>query len=64
MARKMIDCRQVPSDTNCSLTIAGEPEEVLDAAVLHAADKHGHQNTPEFRKQLRGSLVDAEPSMA
>jgi hypothetical protein len=64
MARKMIDCRQIPSDTNCTLTIAGEPEEVLDAAAMHAADKHGHPNTPELREQLRGALVDAEPAMA
>jgi predicted small metal-binding protein len=63
MARKMIDCRQVPSENNCTLTIAGEPEEVLDAAMLHAADKHGHENTPEFREQLRGALQDAEPAM-
>jgi predicted small metal-binding protein len=64
MARKMIDCRQLPSDFNCSLTIAGEEEDVLDAAVLHAVDKHGHQNTPELREQLRGVLQDAEPAMA
>jgi predicted small metal-binding protein len=64
MARKMIDCRTMPSDLNCSLTIAGEPEEVLDAATLHAADKHGHANTPELREQLRSALTDAEPAMA
>jgi hypothetical protein len=64
MARKMIDCRQLPSDLNCTLTIAGEPEDVLDAATLHAADKHGHPNTPELREQLRGSLQDAERAMA
>jgi hypothetical protein len=64
MARKMIDCRSMPSENNCTLTIAGEPEDVLDAAALHAADKHGHENTPEFREQLRGALVDAEPAMA
>jgi hypothetical protein len=64
MARKMIDCRQIPSEINCTLTIAGEPEDVLDAAVTHAVDKHGHQNTPELREQLRGALVDAEPAMA
>ena len=64
MARKMIDCRQLPSDINCTLTIAGEPEEVLDAATLHAADKHGHTNGPELREQLRGLLQDAEPAMA
>jgi predicted small metal-binding protein len=64
MARKMIDCRQVPSDINCTLTIAGQEEEVLDAAVAHAADKHGHENTPELREMLRGALTDVEPAMA
>ena len=64
MARKMIDCRTMPSDLNCTLTIAGDEDDVLDAAVLHAADKHGHTNTPELREQLRGALADAEPAMA
>ena len=32
MARKMIDCRQVPSEIGCTLTIVGGEEEVLDAA--------------------------------
>jgi len=64
MARKMIDCRQIPSDINCTLTIAGEEDEVLDAAAAHAVDKHGHENTPELRESLRGALVDAEPALA
>jgi predicted small metal-binding protein len=64
MARKMIDCRTMPSDINCTLTIAGEEDEVLDAATQHAADKHGHANTAELREQLRAGLTDAEPVMA
>jgi predicted small metal-binding protein len=64
MARKMVDCRTMPSEINCTLTIAGEEEEVLDAAVAHAVEKHGHGNTPELREQIRSGLVDAEPSMA
>jgi predicted small metal-binding protein len=64
MARKMIDCRQVPSDNNCTLTIAGQEEEVLDAATAHAVAKHGHDDTPELREMLRGGLTDAEPAMA
>jgi predicted small metal-binding protein len=64
MARKMIDCRTMPSEINCTLAIAGEEQEVLDAAVAHAVDKHGHENTPELREQLRGGLVDAEPALA
>ena len=64
MARKMIDCRTMPSDINCTLTIAGEEDEVLDAAVAHAVAKHGHEDTPELREMIRGGLVDAEPALA
>jgi predicted small metal-binding protein len=54
MARKMIDCRKVPNEIGCTLTIAGEEEEVLDAAVAHAVAKHGHTDTPELRGMQRG----------
>lgn len=64
MTRKMVDCRTMPSDINCTLTIAGEQEEVLDAAVMHAVDKHGHENTPQLREMIRDGLVDAEPALA
>lgn len=64
MTRKMIDCRKVPSEINCSLTIAGTEDEVLDAAVAHAVAKHGHENTAELRDQLRAGLEDAEPALA
>jgi len=64
MTRKMVDCRAMPSDIGCTLTIAGEEEEVLDAAVAHAVDKHGHENTPALREGIRAGLVDAEPAMA
>jgi predicted small metal-binding protein len=56
MARKMMDCREIPSEKGCTLTIAGEEDEVLRAAVMHAVDAHGHRDTPEFREQLRGTL--------
>jgi predicted small metal-binding protein len=58
MARKIADCRDFPSQAKCTLTIAGEEEEVVRAATLHAADVHGHKDTPEFRKQIRGALKD------
>jgi hypothetical protein len=61
MSRKMVDCREMPSDTKCTLTIAGEEDEVLRAAVLHAADVHGHKDTPEFRQELRRSMKDDRP---
>jgi hypothetical protein len=60
MARMMADCRRWPSDINCSLTIIGEEDEVIDAAVQHAVSAHGHEDTPELRKQTREFLEPEE----
>ena len=57
--RKSIDCRDYPSETNCSLKISGTEQEVLDAAVQHAASVHGHENTPDLREQIRSMLRDS-----
>jgi hypothetical protein len=59
--RKMIDCRRIPSERNCSITIAGTEDEVLTLAVRHAVEEHGHRDTPELREQLRQALIE-EPS--
>lgn len=54
--RYVVDCRKEPSESNCSLTIAGERDEVLRAAAEHAMSVHGHTDSPEFRKTLEGAL--------
>lgn len=65
MARMMIDCRDLPSDSNCTLAIAGDDvEDLLDAAVLHATTKHGHPDAPALREGIRGELKPADPAMA
>jgi Protein of unknown function (DUF1059) len=56
--RKIIDCRNFPSEKNCTIAISGTEEEVLDLAVLHAVTVHGHQQTPELREQIRSMLKD------
>jgi predicted small metal-binding protein len=56
--RKVVDCRKFPSESGCTLSIAGTEEEVLKVAVRHAAEEHGHQNTPELREQIRAMLQD------
>ena len=56
--RKSIDCRDHPSEKNCSLKISGSEEEVLDAAVQHAVSAHGHDNSPELRGQIKSMLKD------
>ena len=60
MARMMADCRRWPSETNCSLVIIGEEDEVVRAAAEHAASVHGHANNDELRAQLRGFLEPAD----
>jgi hypothetical protein len=56
--RKYIDCREYPSDKNCSLKISGTEDEVLEIAVQHATTSHGHENNPELREELRRLLKD------
>ena len=60
MARMMADCRRWPSETNCSLVIIGEEDEVVLAAAEHAASVHGHENNEELRAQLRDFLEPAD----
>jgi hypothetical protein len=60
MGRMMADCRRFPSESNCSLVIIGEQDEVARAAVEHAISVHGHEDTPELRQQLREFLEPAE----
>ncbi len=57
-ARKFIDCRNYPSDRNCTLRISGTEDEILEIAAQHAVASHGHENTPELRQQLRSLLQD------
>jgi predicted small metal-binding protein len=56
--RKSIDCRDYPSEKNCSLKISGTKDEALDAAVQHAISAHGHEETPELREQIKSMLKD------
>ncbi|MDE3132260.1 MAG: DUF1059 domain-containing protein [Acidobacteriota bacterium] len=60
MTRMMADCRRFPSESNCSLVIIGEEDEVLRAAGEHAASVHGHPDTAEARATLREFLEPAE----
>jgi predicted small metal-binding protein len=62
MARKYIDCREFPSDSNCSIAISADTDqELLEAAVQHAKAIHHHEDTPEFRQQLVQLFKDGTP---
>ena len=63
MARKYIDCREFPSESKCTVTIAADSEaELMEVAVQHAVSVHGHQDTPEFRLQLREAIREGIPA--
>jgi predicted small metal-binding protein len=63
MGRMYIDCREMPSESNCDLAMAGSEEHILEAAVTHAVTAHGHEDTAELREQIRQGLK-AEPAGA
>jgi predicted small metal-binding protein len=60
--RKFIDCREVPSEINCTIAISADSEsELLEAAVQHAVAVHQHQDTPELRSMIGQAIHEGEP---
>ncbi len=59
MARKVIDCREMPSESNCTVAIAADSEdELVNVAADHAVKVHKHQDTPELRSQIRSGIKE------
>lgn len=63
MSRRYIDCREFPSESNCTVAISADSEnELVDAAAQHAVQVHGHEDSPELRAQLKQAVREGEPS--
>ncbi len=61
--RHFVDCREFPSDMNCTVAISADTEEeVLDAAVQHAVAVHGHEDTAELRDMVRTTMHEGTPA--
>ncbi|MDB5467998.1 MAG: hypothetical protein JWQ46_2760 [Phenylobacterium sp.] len=61
--RKYIDCREVPSERNCTVAISADSEsELLEAAVQHAVTVHQHQDTPELRSMIKQGIHEGQPA--
>lgn len=59
MARKVIDCREYPSENNCTVAIAADTDdELIEVAVAHAVKSHKHTDSPELREQLRSGIKE------
>jgi predicted small metal-binding protein len=63
MGRKYIDCREIPSESHCTVAISADNEdELLEAAVQHAVAVHRHYNTPELRLLIKRGIREGSPS--
>jgi predicted small metal-binding protein len=61
MPRKYVDCREMPSESNCDLAMSGSEEHLMEAAVNHAVTAHGHEDTPELRQEITQALKEEVP---
>lgn len=62
MPRRYIDCRDYPSDNHCTVAISADSEdELLDAAVQHGVDVHGHDDTQQLRAELKKAIKTGTP---
>jgi len=63
VARKFIDCRQYPSENNCTIAItADNDDELVEAAVQHAVSAHKHAENEELRSWLRSAIKEGTPA--
>lgn len=64
MTRKYIDCRDMPSDMNCTVALSADSDkELLEAAVQHAVAVHQHKDTPELRAQIKQGFKEGTPPL-
>ncbi len=64
MARKYIGCTEVRQRTGQKCTVAmsaDTTEELIEAAADHGVRMHGHEDTPEFRENIRSAIKEEEP---
>ena len=60
MARVFVDCREYPSEKNCTVAISADSkQELVDAAVQHAVAVHGHKDSAELREQI-GKMIKSQ----
>lgn len=61
--RKYVDCRDYPSETNCTVALSADSEtELLEAAVQHAVAIHDHKDTPDLRTMLKSVIREGAPA--
>jgi predicted small metal-binding protein len=63
MSRKFVDCREFPSESNCTVAISADSaDELVEVAAQHAVQTHKHDDSPELRNMLRGAIREGVPA--
>jgi len=60
VSRQIFDCRELPGD--CTLSISGTLEEVMEAQVQHAVSVHGQEDGPGLRDLIASYLKEEQPA--
>jgi predicted small metal-binding protein len=61
--RYFIDCRELPSEMNCTVAISADSEdELVEAAAQHAVAVHGHEDGDELRGMIRQEIKEGSPA--
>lgn len=55
--RYTLDCRKHPG-SQCSLSISGTQDEVLNEGMHHVTSAHGEKNEPALRDKVRGWMKE------
>lgn len=64
MSRYYIDCRESPSESNCTVALSADTrEELLEAVIEHTKSVHGHEDTPEFREMIMQGMKEGTPPL-
>ena len=64
MGRKYVICgeQDYPDSTTCNATfVSDSDDELLEMAVRHGINVHGHANTEEYRDKVRSEFRVGSP---
>lgn len=64
MTRYFVDCREVPSEMNCTVSIAADdPDELVEAAEQHMVSVHQHDPGSDLQNEIRDTMHEGEQAM-
>lgn len=64
MGKKYVQCQEeeFPGATRCNMTFtADNDDELLEIAVRHGINVHGHANTESYREKVRSMFKEGSP---